>query len=446
MVILGLGSNVGDRISHLRHALQLLSKIPAFTLCQVSPVYVSDALLPDDAPTDWNMPFLNVGVSCNTRLTPHELRQQCKEIELIIGHTNGNHWGPRPIDIDILAWDDLVLHDEVLCIPHKNLTNRPFAFWPLADLIPQWVYPEEGPEQGKIAAELVAPWCSRFTGDAPLHTRQILQRIDTPQIAGIINVTPDSFSDGGKHFNATNTVQYAHQLVENGADILDIGAEASGPNAKAIDAETEWQRLKTVLKNIISERPNMLIPPKISVDTRHAEVAKKALDHGVDWINDVSGLSDPVMISAIASSQCDVVVMHQLGIPARSDQVIDARENPVEVVFAWAQKLLQELENKGIARKRIIMDIGIGFGKTAEQSLVLLKNIAVFRQLGVRLLVGHSRKSFLKLFTNTSAVERDIETMPISLFLAKQQMDYLRVHQVEMCARTFKVAKAIDFI
>lgn len=443
MVILGLGSNVSDRLQYLRKALQLIKKIPQLEVTQVSPVYISDALLLPNSPPSWDMPYLNLALRCETQQTPLALLQLLKQIEQDIGRKPGEEWGPRPIDIDILAWDDLIQYDEKLHVPHEHLHERPFALWPLADVAPHWIYPLPNEHQGKTATEIASQWGSRFTGEAPLHTKQILQRIDTPQLVGIINLTPDSFSDGGALTTTIAAIRQARSLIDAGAEIIDIGAEATGPNAIAVHPTEEWRRLEPVLIGILAEIKTMLIPPKISVDTRHAETAKKALTLGVDWINDVSGLSDPAMCEVVKNNQCDVVIMHQLGVPVDKNRVLPIQEDPVSLVYQWAEKQIQHLEKQGINRQRLIVDIGIGFGKTAEQSLALIKNINQFHQLGIRLLVGHSRKSFLNLYTDKSAGERDVETLLISLYLSHQHIDYLRIHNVEMCARGLRVERSL---
>lgn len=443
MVILGLGSNLGDRMDHLRRALALIKKIPQTFVQQVSPVYMSDALLPENAPASWETTYLNCALRCETSLSPYEFLKHTKNIEVTVGRTPEKDWGPRVIDIDILAWDDLIQYDEKLHIPHENLHERPFALWPLADVAPRWIYPLPGKLLGKTATEISSAWGSRFSGDAPLHTRQILQRIDTPQLVGILNITPDSFSDGGKFTTVIEAVKHVQHLVESGAEIIDIGAEATGPKVTALDAEVEWQRLEPMLHALMPQVPHMLIPPKISIDTRHPEVAKKALAYNVDWINDVSGLQDPEMQKIIAHSQCDVVVMHNLGIPAAQSDLMPPDKNPVTLVYSWAEMKLRELEKIGIARSRIIFDVGIGFGNTPEQALELIKNIEEFKNLGVRLLVGHSRKSFMQQFTTRSPADRDIETIILSLYLGKKSIDYLRVHHVEANARAFRVAATV---
>jgi 2-amino-4-hydroxy-6-hydroxymethyldihydropteridine diphosphokinase/dihydropteroate synthase len=439
MVILGLGSNVGDRLHYLREALKHIAAIPNLTVRQVSPVYISDALLPDNAPATWDAPYLNLAIRCETTQKPHDLLYHTKNIEAVIGRVSGQDWGPRPIDIDILAWDNLIQYDEKLHIPHEHLHTRPFALWPLADVAPEWVYPLENQLYGKTAAEIVLQWGSRFNGEAPLHTRQILQRIDTAELMGIINVTPDSFSDGGMLIDVSSTIKHAHSLVNAGANLLDIGAEATGPHAKPLDAKTEWQRLEPILIGILAEKKQMLIPPKISVDTRHARTAKQALDLGVDWINDVSGLSDPLMRDIIKNSTGDVVIMHQLGIPENNNIHLPLSQDPVACVYDWAEAQLEFLQQQGIASERVVVDIGIGFGKTAQQSMRLLQQVSQFKKLGTRLLVGHSRKSFLKLFTDKAAPQRDIETLPVSLYLSRAGIPYLRVHNVELTSRAFRV-------
>jgi 2-amino-4-hydroxy-6-hydroxymethyldihydropteridine diphosphokinase/dihydropteroate synthase len=444
MVILGLGSNLGDRLANLRHALQALEKLTKTTVQQVSPVYLSDAMLPDNAPTSWDMPYLNLAVRCETSLDPLDLLPHLKAIEKSIGRKPAQrHWGPRLIDIDILAWDDLIIDSELLTLPHKNLTARPFALWPLADIAPLWKFPLAGREYGKTAAELAEKWGSRFSGQALFHTRQIPQRIDAPQWVGILNITPDSFSDGGQFLDTEKALAQAYHLVAAGAEVLDIGAESTGPQAKSLSPEQEWQRLQPVLREIQAGFSRFLLPPKISVDTYHAYVAEKALEFGADWVNDVTGLQDPYMREIVAASNADCVVMHSLAVPEDRSRFLPRDQDPVAAVYAWAEEQLSLLASHEISRERIILDVGIGYGKTAEQSLLLLQHIAVFQQLGVRLLVGHSRKSFINQFTACSAQERDLETVVISLFLAVQKVDYLRVHNVDENARALRVKKAL---
>lgn len=444
MVILGLGSNVGDRLANLRKALQAIKKIPAMQVKQISPVYLSDALLPENAPADWDMPHLNLAIRCEIQIEPLDLLAQLKNIEWQIGRKpEARHWGPRILDIDILAWDDLIIKSDVLTVPHENLQERPFALWPLADVAPFWTFPLPGPNQGKTAAEIAEKWGSRFTGDAPLRTRQIYQRIDTPQIVGILNVTPDSFSDGGKFLQIEKAMAHALDLVKSGAEFIDLGAESTAPGALQLSPDLEWQRLEPILTTIKAARDQFLIAPKISVDTRHAEVAKKALEYGVDWINDVTGLKDPAMREIVLASKVDCVMMHHISLPVSREHIIPRNLDAAKVVYEWGARQLDELERLGLHREKIIFDPGIGFGKTAEQSLMLIKNSEIFKKLETRLLVGHSRKTFLSLLTAHAFKDRDIETATMALALAKKPVDYLRIHNIELCARSFRTEAAL---
>lgn len=444
MVILGLGSNVGDRLANLRKALQCLQKLSGFHVQQVSPVYVSDALLPENAPSDWDLPHLNCALRCDTSLGPQALLKEIKSIEEQVGRkANGEFWGPRVLDIDILAWDELTLESDKLTLPHKGLLERPFALWPLADVAPLWAFPLSGANHGKTAAEIVEKWGSRFTGDAPLHTRQLYQRLDTPRLVGIVNITPDSFSDGGKFLHPEKALEHITYLVNSGAEIIDIGAESTAPHASVMTPEQEWSRLQPVLALIKAAQNDFTIRPKISVDTRHPETAQKALLMGIDWINDVTGLTHPAMRELAIHSQVDCVIMHHMSIPASREHILPRDKNPVTAVYEWAAKQLDALQKAGIARERLIFDPGIGFGKTAEQSLVLLQHIETFKQLDARLLVGHSRKSFFSLFTQHPSSERDTETLAASIYLANSSVAYLRLHNVEMCARGFRVFRGL---
>lgn len=434
-VIVGLGSNVGDRLFHLRQAWKLIDALENTRVLTISHIYKSDAMLKDHAPLDWNLPYLNLAIRCDTQLKPLAFLNEVKAIEQALGRkTEPHRWGPRIIDIDILTWETLIHDDHQLTLPHPYLHERPFALWPLADLDPFWVHPHHE----KTAAVMVEKWGSRFSGEAPFHTQQINQRLDKPQLVGIINVTPDSFSDGGRYLEADQALHQAKQLIQSGAEILDIGAESTAPNATPIQIHIEWLRLEPVLSLLLAEKSQFLIPPKISIDTRHASIAQKALNLGVDWINDVSGLSGPAMRDIIANSMAHCVVMHHLTIPPNRFHVLPREINPVKAVYDWAAFHFEALEAQGIPRERIIFDAGIGFGKTPEQSLYLLKHIAEFKKLGTRQLVGHSRKSFFSQLSPALSKERDIETLAMTLFLANQSVDYLRVHNVEMSARGLK--------
>lgn len=439
MIILGLGSNMGDRLKNLRNCYLALKKNKKLTIIAVSPLYQSDALLPasiNEVTEDWNQFYLNCAIQIDTTLSPMECLNQIKEIEKNLGRKKKERWSPRIIDIDILAWREKRIESDNLTIPHPGLLSRPWALWPLADLAPSWIFPDS--DKNKTAAMLVEKWGSRFTQEAPFRTKQIPHRIDTPILMGILNITPDSFSDGNQFLQSDFALQQAYSLIENGAEILDIGAESTAPNALVITEEMEWARLLPVLLTIIENKNNFLIPPKISIDTRRPNIARLALELGIDLINDVSGLTNPEMRKIIAKNNADCIIMHHVSVPASSDHILPRQDDPISIVYEWAERQIDFLIQEGINKEKIIFDPGIGFGKSAEHSLILLKNIEIFKKLGVRILVGHSRKSFMRLFSKEIAKDRDIETMLITLLLANQHIDYVRVHNVDYCARGLK--------
>lgn len=437
MLVLGIGSNVGNREAYCRQAVRRLSTL--FGAIDVSPVYESEALLPVGAPVEWDAPYLNLAISCATQLTPDAVLLQLKLIEKEIGREAGGRWGPRVIDIDILAWGSRVCDLPHLTIPHAGLPERPFALWPLADLMPNWTYPVAGVYFGKTAESLCAAWGSRFSKKAPFKTHQRNASLDKTRLVAAVNITPDSFSDGGQFNSVDAVVAYVNKCVQEGASVIDIGAESTRPGAMLISAQEEWSRLEPVLEALQAQCDI----PVLSIDTRRVEIAQKALSFGMNWLNDVSGFDDPDMRAFAAASDIDIVVMHNLGVPANKEQVLALNESPVSVVYSWAETKIKQLEAAGVAKSRIIFDVGIGFGKNAQQSTILLKNISTFHDLGVRLFVGHSRKSFFDVVTDLPSKERDLETAVVSAHLAQQGVHYIRIHNVGLNQRALAVSEAI---
>lgn len=260
-------------------------------------------------------------------------------------------------------------------------------------------------------------------------------------LIGIVNLTPDSFSDGGLLSNKQQTLKHVENLIAEGAKIIDVGAESTRPNAKPVTPAEEWSRLKDILPEIIELAKNKQV--KISIDTRNPETAKNGIKVGVDWINDVSGCSNPNMIKLLQNSKVDIVIMHNLGVPVNPNHLMDKDINIIDVIFDWGANKIKELESYGIKKKRIIFDPGIGFGKHHEQSLSLIKNIGKFKALGVRILIGHSRKTFLSLFIDTKPQHRDLETYIMSIYLNLQNIDYLRVHDIKGNKRAINASQAI---
>lgn len=246
-----------------------------------------------------------------------------------------------------------------------------------------------------------------------------------PRLMGIVNVTPDSFSDGGEYLDVDAAVEHALQLVEDGADILDIGGESTRPGADPVPADEELKRVIPVI-----ERLSGRVPAPISIDTSKAAVARAALDAGAAVVNDISGLTfDPRMIDTCAASDCGVICMHIQGDP-RTMQLDPHYDDVVREVREHLAQRLDDLERRGISRERVVIDPGIGFGKTAEHNLALLSDIAALRSLGRPVLIGHSRKRFLKKLLGRPIDERLSGTIGVAIAAASQSADILRVHDI----------------
>ena len=239
------------------------------------------------------------------------------------------------------------------------------------------------------------------------------------KIMGILNVTPDSFSDGRVFFDSNAAIARIKTLIGEGADIIDIGAESTRPGATPLSPEQEWQRLSPVIQSLPS-----FAGGDFSIDTRHAQTARKL--NYIYMINDVSGFADPDMVSAVKNADCKLVVMHSLSVPADKNITLPESEDVMQVLIDFAEKRIAGLEKEGIQRQRIIFDPGIGFGKTAKQSLQIIREVAQLKALNVPILIGHSRKSCLSEYGD----DRDAATLEVSQFLVAQGVDYLRVHDV----------------
>lgn len=431
MIVIGLGSNVGDRLDHLRQAIAQFNQHDRVSVRAISPVYASDAQLPDKAPPTWNLPFLNAAILCESSLTPHQLLAVCQQVESQLGRIKQGRWSPRLIDCDILYWAGVSLVSDTLTVPHPALMSRPFMLWPLMDIFTAWDYPHA----------LLCEWGSRFSKEAPCRTYQIPQRIDGSRLMGVVNMTPDSFSDGGLFCDTQRAVEHAQALFESGAEVIDLGAESTRPGSQAVSPVEEWRRIEPVLMALNIFWKGQVWRPKLSVDTRHADTAAKAIDAGVDWINDVTGFSDPAMIEAVKTSDVKLVSMHSLSIPPSQQQVLPIQQDSVQQVLQWGFQQLAHFQQVGIDPARVILDPGVGFGKTPYQNLALMQRANELRQWQVPILIGHSRKSFHQLASGVSAAERDLETALGTIELFKQGIDYVRVHDVTFNWRAIQMAQ-----
>ena len=259
-----------------------------------------------------------------------------------------------------------------------------------------------------------------------------------PFIMGIVNATPDSFSDGGCYAEPAAAVDRALRLADEGADLVDLGGESTRPGAAAVSAADETRRVVPVIERLRAR--GFALP--ISVDTVKPEVARAALDAGADLVNDVQGLADPVLAALVAERGVPAVVMHTRGTPA--DMAARAvYRDVVEEVAAELGAALARAERAGVPRARIVLDPGLGFAKTAEHSVALLAGLSRLRALGCPILVGPSRKSFIGRLTGAAAEDRLPGTIAAVVASILAGVEFLRVHDVAPVRQAAAVAAAI---
>lgn len=404
-IYFGLGANDGDRKQNLERAINKLAGA-GFHLRRVSPLVESPALLPPQADPAWHKPYLNLVVSGDADWQPQQGLAIAKQIEKDMGRGRGARWSPRLIDIDLLRWHDHKAGSGKLTIPHADAHRRDFVLTPLLHLQPDLPVGENGE--------------SVFT------LTQTIRPI--PLWMAIVNVTPDSFSDGGKWGLPGELDAYLDKLIARNVHIIDVGAESTRPGARALSSEDEWARLEPALANIAERLQGRRVKPWLSLDSRNPATIDKALRYGVDMINDVTGLADAEMMAVARQSGCQVVAMHSLSVPVDPAMLLPDDRGAVGQIVEWAEEKMETWAKAGLDLNRIILDPGIGFGKSTLQAFDLLSHCRELRRAGLRLLIGHSRKSFLNGMTARPAEQRDLETLGISLSLCRQGVDVIRVH------------------
>ena len=258
-------------------------------------------------------------------------------------------------------------------------------------------------------------------------------------LMGVLNVTPDSFSDGGEFYAPSAALAQAQRLVEAGADFIDIGGQSTRPGAQQVSVEEELQRVLSVVQVV---RSQLSVP--ISVDTTRAVVAQRAVEAGADMVNDISGGTfDPDMLSTVAQLGVPIVLMHIRGTPETMQQLTDYQDL-IGDIYGFLEGQLAAAERAGIERSRLIIDPGIGFAKTLEQNLEILRQLPTFRALGVPILVGVSRKSFIgRLVNQLDPKGRVWGTAAACCSAIARTADILRVHDVFEMRDVCRVADAI---
>ena len=264
--------------------------------------------------------------------------------------------------------------------------------------------------------------------------------LSVPRVMGIVNVTPDSFSDGGAHPNVAAAIAHCERLLADGADLLDIGAESTRPGARPVGPDEELARLMPVLDAALK------LGCPVSVDTRHAPVMRAVLGRGADIVNDIQALRDPGALGlVVAHPNCGVCLMHMRGTP-ESMQSQPAYVDVVAEVIAFLQERVEQLRVRGVAMQRVVLDPGVGFGKSVEHNLALLSRQRELLALGQPLLLGWSRKSTLGAITGRDVAQRGAASLAAMLATVQLGARIVRVHDVAATVDALKVWRAAGLV
>lgn len=260
--------------------------------------------------------------------------------------------------------------------------------------------------------------------------------LSAPKVMGIVNVTPDSFSDGGRFISTDKAIAHAHDLVAQGADILDIGGESTRPGATPVPLDEELNRVIPVIEGLAG------IGVPLSIDTYKPEVMRAAILAGVDIVNDVRALQEPQALEVVAASDVGVCLMHMQGRPQNMQQ--DPQyQNVVQEVYDFLKGRLAAAEQAGIAKARISLDPGFGFGKRTAHNLALLEGLSTLQKLGAPLLIGLSRKSVLGQVAGADVNERLYASLAASVISVMKGANIVRVHDVKATVEALKVVSAV---
>jgi len=465
-VAIAIGGNMGDRYENIQAALNLLPQhgievVRHARLYESAPAYVTD-----------QPQFLNTAIAAKTRLPPDQLLSALKAVEDALGRDFGMaRNGPRPIDLDVIFYEDVRMEtngsvevageeqDRSLTVPHRRWHERSFVKAPLADLACDDNLPG-GPGLRSMLDSAQDAWTAEggegnVGGDElraviPLGHGSLWAWQARPWTMGILNATPDSFSDGGSYLEVEAAVEHARQMVEAGVDIIDVGGQSTRPHAARLPPDVELQRIMPVIGALASDAAFREV--LIAVDTFHAEVAKAAVALGAHLVNDVSGGTlDPDMHRQVAELGVPYVLMHMRGDPTTMVLPENTAYGDVATeVGAELQAQGEAAMAAGIQPWRILLDPGLGFAKGSEGNLQLISGLPRVRR-GLKgalrhapLLVGPSRKTFLGLVTgHKDPPDRDVASAVASALAVSAGANIIRTHNVGYTRDAVAVANAV---
>ena len=442
-VYLALGSNLGDRHGHL---IEAIDRLQAHVMIdEVSSIYQTEPWGFTDQPH-----FLNAVCSGETTLSPEELLRFVKSIEVEMGREPAFRYGPRLIDIDVLLYGDVIISTDDYRVPHPGLPQRDFVLAPLAEIATDVIHPVLHRSIASLRDEVDLS-AAQLVARRPMHVGSRWLHWDRQTyVMGILNVTPDSFSGDGLLKNEdwiAALIDRGRAMIQSGAHLIDVGGESTRPGSQAVSLDEELDRVIPAIVALMREN----ISP-ISIDTYKAEVARQALDAGASMINDVWGLRrDPEMAAFVAKRNVPVIVMHNRSKP--QDAAFEARLGPryigsqyddlIPDILCELNDCVMIARSAGVPEHHIIVDPGIGFGKTVAQNLELLDRTGEFKALGCPILIGPSRKSFIGYTLDLPADQRLEGTAAAVAIGIVRGADMVRVHDVEPMARVARMTDAI---
>eukprot|EP01065_Artemidia_motanka_P020674 TRINITY_DN24739_c0_g1_i1.p1 TRINITY_DN24739_c0_g1~~TRINITY_DN24739_c0_g1_i1.p1 ORF type:complete len:473 (+),score=141.87 TRINITY_DN24739_c0_g1_i1:67-1485(+) len=464
-VYLALGSNLGARAALIDSALHKLNRIGRVNrtsfLYSTAPMYVTD-----------QPSFLNAAVEFETTLPPGRLLGELKSIETELGRTASRRFGPRSVDIDIIFYDDEVIDDPgegdsplPLQVPHVRYSEREFVLCPLMDVLPEGF---RDPSSHTVVADTFAQLSASIPQDSERPHRvvpcraarctaggggepvdEVWPHLDGPAsrtlVMGVLNVTPDSFSDGGLYCSVEAAVNRVQQMVTEGCDVVDIGGESTRPGADRVPPEEEARRVVSVIEAV--RAAGCTVP--ISVDTSRGSVAAAAIEAGADIINDVTaGAADGGETLRVAAALgAPIILMHSRGDSKTMAELAQYTDVVAEAAAELAERVAAA-ERASVPRWNIMVDPGIGFAKTQEQNLSLLKHLRRFAAApglaGLPLLVGASRKRFIGALTGREPQDRVYGGLAAAVVAAQHKALLVRTHDVAPTKDCLAVAQSID--
>lgn len=441
-VYLAFGTNQGNRLKNVKQSIDELSRRKVH-VTRCSALYQSEPMYYTDQPR-----FLNGVFECRTELEPQALLEVLKDIEYnVFNRVKLFDNGPRPLDLDIVLYNNDLVQADNLTIPHRDMLNRSFVLRPLNDLLSMDARYTEISEGGETT---VVPLFIENSPEVPEYLEfdpQYPKKMGTKLMA-IMNATPDSFSDRGSlHELNTGSVASAH--IQDGADIIDVGGYSTRPGALHVSIEEETRRVCSAIQQIRRHCPKSVI----SVDTFRGSVAREALKSGANVINDVfSGSMDPAILKVAADTGAPIILSHARGTPETIKMLTDYPEGVIKGVCSELRSRVDQALSLGCKPWQVILDPGLGFAKTPEQDLELIRNFKELKTsplLCDRLpvfpwLIGPSRKSFIGHFVGEKEPRQRLAgTLAAATALVQQGADIIRVHDTKAVHQALVLADKI---